>query len=272
MIKLLRQGLFDIGTTQMSFLAGDAPINDGVDLPGVSTSLEMLHEVAEAFRPSLERHYEKQLNLKILGMYSFQAQLLYCTRELKGLEGLKGCKVHTGGAAQAALIEYFGGSGVNMAFGEIQQGLQNGVVDCVITGALGEYSAKWYEAAKYLYGMPINWASTISATNLKRWNQLSAPVQKLIEDGYKKLEADVYAQNERENAMGIACLTGSGDCPKGAAARMILVPIREGDLALRQKALEERVLPGWAQRCGPQCTSDWNDSVGKVAGMVAKAK
>lgn len=271
-IKLLRQGLFDIGTTQMSFLAGDGPINDGTDLPGVSTSLEVLREVTQAFRPYLEKYYEDRLGLKILGLWSFQAQLLYCTKEIDSLADLKGRKVRTGGAAQAAFIEYFGGSGVNMAFGEVQQGLQNGVVDCAITGALGGYSAKWYEAAKYLYALPINWASSISAVNLKRWNALDSRVQALILAGYEKLGNDIYAQNERENTIGLACLTGSGDCPNGKPSAMILKPIHPGDLDLRRKALEERVLPDWAARCGPECTANWNASVGRVVDMTAKAK
>jgi len=271
-IKLLRQGLFDIGTTQMSFLAGDGPINDGVDLPGVSTSLGELREVTQAFRPYLEKYYEQRLGLKILGLWSFQAQLLYCSKEIGSLADLKGRKVRTGGAAQAAFIEYFGGSGVNMAFGEVQQGLQNGVVDCAITGALGGYSAKWYEAAKYLYALPINWASSISAASLKRWNALDPKVRELIIAGYGKLEADIYAQNERENDIGLACLTGSGPCPKGEPGSMVLKPVHPGDLELRRKALEERVLPDWAARCGPECTADWNASVGRVVHMTAKAK
>ena len=271
-IKLLRQGLFDIGTTQMSFLAGDGPINDGTDLPGVSTSLEMLHQVTQAFQPYLETYYEQRLGLKILGLWSFQAQLLYCSKEINSLADLKGRKVRTGGAAQAAFIEYFGGSGVNMAFGEVQQGLQNGVVDCAITGALGGYSAKWYEAAKYLYALPINWASSISAVNLKRWNALDPGVQALILTGYDKLVKDIYAQNERENSIGLACLTGEGNCPNGPPSSMILKPIHPGDLELRRKALEERVLPGWAARCGPECTAQWNESVGRIVNMTAKAK
>lgn len=37
--KLLSQGVFDVGTSQLGFVAGDAPINDATDLAGVSESL-----------------------------------------------------------------------------------------------------------------------------------------------------------------------------------------------------------------------------------------
>ena len=41
----------------MSFLAGDAPIHEGTDLPGLTGSIEELRKVTEAFRPVLEAHY-----------------------------------------------------------------------------------------------------------------------------------------------------------------------------------------------------------------------
>src|SRR5690606_16429270 len=116
-IKLLRQGLFDIGTTQLGFLAGESAINDGVDLAGVSPTIETFEQVKTAFRPYLEDYYEKQQNVKVLGMWSFQDQLLYCRNEFTGLQDLKGRKVRVSGSSQADFIEYFGGSGINMAFG-----------------------------------------------------------------------------------------------------------------------------------------------------------
>ena len=39
----------------------------------------------------------------------------------------------------------------------------------------------------------------------------------------------------------------------------------------RRKALLEQVLPRWATRCGAECVKNWNDSVGKVVNLTAKA-
>lgn len=59
MIKLLRQGLFDVGTTVLGFLAGEAAINDSLDLAGASTSLDMVQDAMNAFRPYLNDYYLK---------------------------------------------------------------------------------------------------------------------------------------------------------------------------------------------------------------------
>lgn len=270
-IKLLRQGLFDIGTTQLGFLAGESAINDAVDLAGVSTSIEMVQDVIKSFRPHLDEYYAKNQQVKVLGVWTFQDQVLYCRKEFHGLEDLKGRKVRVSGASQADFVEYFGGSGINMPFGDVQQALQNGVLDCGITGTLGGYKAKWYEGAKYLYRLPINFGAGFAAANMKSWNKLNPGVQKVILNQYQKLEKDIYAQNVRENEIGIACNTGKGTCPEGPAASIILVDVKPADLELRRKALLERVLPRWAARCGEACVKTWNDSVGKVVDLKAVA-
>lgn len=270
-IKLLRQGLFDVGTTVLGFLAGEAAINDALDLAGVSTSIDMSQDAIKAFRPHLDAYYAKNQQVKVLAVTSYGDQVFFCRKEFNGLADLKGRKVRVSGSSQADFVEYFGGSGINMPFGDVQQALQNGVLDCAITGILGGYKAKWYEGATYLYRLPINFAASFAAANMKSWNKLSPAAQKVITDQYQKLEKDIYAQNVRENEIGIACNTGKGNCTEGPAASMVLVNVKPVDLELRRKALLERVLPRWAARCGEDCVKNWNDSVGKVVDLKAVA-
>jgi TRAP-type C4-dicarboxylate transport system substrate-binding protein len=267
--RLLRQGLYDIATAQMGHMAGDAPINDATDLAGLSPTIEIFHQVTEAFRPELERYYADDFKAKLLGLWSFQAQVLYCRDQIGGLADLKGKRVRTSGASQSDFIEHFGGSGINMAFGEVQQALANGVIDCAITGTLGGYKAKWHEAAKFLYPMPINWGSSVEGANLAFWKKQSPQVQAFLQEQIKTLEAAVWEQNRRENDLGIACNTGSGPCSEGTPAKMTLVPVSEADLALRKEALLKTVLPRWAKRCGAECAKRWNETVGKIVGLQA---
>lgn len=269
--RMLGQGVFDVGTTQLGFVAGDNAINDATDLAGVSPDIDTFMKVTQAFRPHLERYYEQQVKIKPLGFFSFQAQVLFCRNELKGLADLKGRKIRTSGASQADFVSYFGASGVSMAFGEVQQSLQNGVIDCAITGTLGGYKAKWYDGAKYLYALPINFGASMSAMNMNTWRKLDSATQKTLQAEIAKQEKAIYEQNVRENDLGIACNTG-GQCSEGPAANMVLVKPTAADLDLRKKALMEQVLPRWAARCGAACVKSWNDSVGKVAGLTAAAK
>lgn len=268
--KMLGQGVFDVGTSQLGFVAGDNAINDATDLAGVSPDIDTFQKVTRAFRPELEKHYEQQ-KIKVLGLFSYQAQVLFCRNEIKSLADLKGRKVRTSGASQADFVGYFGGSGINMAFGEVQQALQNGVIDCAITGTLGGYKAKWHDGAKYLFALPINWGAGLSGMNMASWRKLDAATQATLQEQYAKLEKAIYEQNVRENDLGLACNTG-GACSEGPAAKMTLVQPTAADVELRKKALVEQVLPRWAQRCGAACVKSWNETVGKVAGLTAAAR
>lgn len=269
--KMLSQGLFDVGTSQLGFVAGDNAINDATDLAGVSPTIQTFREVTQAFRPHLERYYEQQLRVKVMGMFSFQAQVLFCRNDIKSLSDLKGRKVRTSGASQADFVSFFGGSGINMAFGEVQQALKNGVIDCAITGTLGGYKAKWFEGARFLYPLPINWGAGMSAINLASWNKLDAATQRTLTAEYARLERAVFEQNVRENDIGLACNTGTAPCPEGQAANMVLVKPAPGDVELRRQALLNQVLPRWAARCGAECVRNWNDTAGKVVNLTARA-
>lgn len=265
--RVLGEGVANIATTQLGYLAGDAPINDASDLAGLSPTIEEFKAVTEAFRPVLAEFYADTLGLELLTLQSFQAQILYCRDEFTSLADLEGRKVRSSGASQADLIEYFGGSAVSMSFGEVQQGLQQGVIDCAITGTLGGYSAKWYEGANYLYTLPINWGAGATAANKGWWDGLAQADQDLIRSELAELEAAMWALNAEENEIGINCNT-TGPCPLGEPAGMTRVDPSEADVELRTRALREAVLPGFKARCGDECVATFNATLGPVAGMT----
>lgn len=265
--RLLGQGVMNVATGQLGHSAGDTPINDATDLAGLSPTIEEFKAVTDAFRPELTAFYSENLGVEILTMQSFQAQILYCREEFTGLADLEGRKVRGSGASQADFVEYFGGIAVSMSFGEVQQGLQQGVIDCAITGTLGGYSAKWHEGAKYLYTLPINWGAGITAANKSWWDGLGEDERTLIRAELATLEDEMWALNAEENTVGINCNT-SGPCLLGEPAGMIRVDPSNEDIALRTEAMQKAVLPGFAARCGTECVAKFNAVIGPVVGLT----
>jgi hypothetical protein len=45
---------------------------------------------------------------------------------------------------------------------------------------------------------------------------------------------------------------------------MKLVPVTPADEALRKEALVKSVLPAFAQRCGAECVTYWNSTIGNA--------
>lgn len=267
-LRLAQKGVTQFATFQLGHVSGEAPINDATDLAGMSPTIQDFFEVTEAFRPILEKFYEENFGLKILTMQSFQAQILYCRDELNGLADLKGRKIRSSGISQSDFLSHLGASGIPMSFGEVQQGLAKGVIDCALTGTLGGYSAKWYEGASYLYTLPINFASGVLVVNIDEWNKLDADVRKLLEDALPAHEKAMWDLNRSEGELGILCNT-TGPCPEGEPGGMKRIDASAADLELRRNIMLETVLPRWAKRCGAECTQQFNDTIGKVNGLTA---
>jgi TRAP-type C4-dicarboxylate transport system substrate-binding protein len=267
-LRLAQRGTTQFASFQLGHVSGEAPINDTTDLAGMSPTIDDFYKVTQAFRPVLEKFYEENFGLKILTMQSFQAQILYCRDEVKDLADLKGRKIRASGASQSDFLSHIGASGIPMSFSEVQQGLQRGVIDCALTGTLGGYSAKWYEGAKYLYTLPINFAAGVTVVNLDAWNGFDADVRKLIEDNIKAHEDAMWDLNRSEGELGILCNT-TGPCPEGEPGGMIRVDASAADLELLRQIMLETVLPRWAERCGSDCAAQFNDTIGKVNGLSA---
>ncbi len=267
-LRLAQRGTVSFASFQLGHVSGEAPINDTTDLAGMSPTIDDFHDVTMAFRPVLEKFYEENFGLKILTMQSFQAQILYCRDEVKNLADLRGRKIRSSGASQSDFLSHLGASGIPMSFGEVQQGLQKGVIDCAITGTLGGYSAKWYEGAKYLYTLPLNFAAGVTVVNIDAWNSFDADVRKLFEDNSQAHEDAMWALNRSEGELGILCNT-TGPCPEGEPGGMIRIDASAEDLELRRQIMLETVLPRWAERCGSDCAEKFNATIGKVNGLSA---
>ncbi len=264
--RLVSTGTLQMATTVLAYNSGEVPMNEAADLVGLVGSVDELHEVADAFRPTYSEFLETEHNIKLLGYGTYQAQVIYCRDEFTSIADLSGRKVRASGASQQAFVDFLGGSPMSIAFAEVQPALASGVVDCAITGALSGYKAKWNEAARFISPMPVTFGLAAHLANLDWWNGLDASVQELLETELKGLEESIFELAATETDTGIACNT-SGPCPEGEPAGMTLVPLTPEDEALRTEALEAVILPAFAERCGADCTATWNDTVGASLGV-----
>lgn len=238
-------------------------MNEAADLVGLVGSVEELQKVVNVIRPEYAKFLETKHNLKLLGFGTYQAQVIYCRDAFVNVSDLKGRKVRASGASQQAFVSHIGGSPITLAFAEVQPALGSGVIDCAITGALSGYRSKWHESAKFISPLPINFGLAAHLANLTWWRTLDPKVQAFLEANLRKLEDSIFDQAKTETQTGLNCNTGTGPCPEGAPAAMKLVPVTAADEALRKEALSKAILPGFASRCGAECVTTWNATVGQ---------
>ncbi len=267
---LLGQGVYDVAMTVADYAVADAPELEGLDVPLVALSADEARAMVDAARPMVADIYRDRFNSHVLAIAPYPPQVVFCNHEITNLADLEGLKVRASGRMTAKLLEALGAEGVNVSFAEVPGALQNGVVDCAVTGAGSGYSAGWWEVSTHLLPIPLGgWDSVVTAINLDKWNGLNAQTQALITSEIKSgFEGPAWASAQDALVNDIACLTGNGDCPSGDARSMTLVEVSDADFDRARDILTTEVLPEWAERAGGDWSARWNDSVGKVVGVT----
>ncbi len=269
-LRLMGQGVMEIGATVVAYLAADDPANEMVDVAGLLPDVETARKVTDALRPVYEKLYREKFNVQLLGFGTYPAQVFYCNGELKGLADVKGKKVRVAGRSQSELVEALGGTPVTMGFGEVVPALQNKTVDCAITGTLSGNVAKWHEVTTHLLAMPVSWGQIAYAVNLKTWQGFKPEVRNFISSEVKSLEKNVWDAAANFTQQGYECNAGTDKCTLGQKGKLTIVQPTEADRALLHKILNDTMLPKWAARCSAQCVTDFNTTAGKIVNVSVK--
>ncbi len=273
-LKLLSSGVYDIAHGVVGYVAED-PVFEGPDLAIIAQDIDTARKITEAYKPVLDKAFQQKFNSKLLTLTSYPSQMLYCKPEIKSIGDFKGKKIRVYSSTLGDFVEGVGGTGVTVTFAEVVPALQKGVVDCGITGTMPAYNAKWYEVANYVMPLRVGWGIAFSAANLKKWNSLDAGTKAFMEKEMKKFEDSSWDTTRKEDAQGLICTTGvGGKCEFGAPGAMKIVQPSAADVKERDRIMTDVIIKRWAERCeksSPGCVKNWNDTVGKVIGVTAKA-
>ena len=269
-VRLMKLGMIDFGTSVLAYGAEADVEAEGPDLAGLSDTLVKARAVAAAYLPVLDEFFQQKHGIKILAIWPYPAQIIYCKSPIKSLADLKGRRIRVGTRAIAEFVEAVGGVALNVPFGDAYAKLKDGAADCGVTGALPGNAAKWYEVTQYLYALPLGWSLSMQAVTLSVWNGLDAGLRGTLSSGLAQLSQSIWERADFETSQGINCNTGQGPCSLGTPAKMTLARITASDRVLLDRTLRQVVIKRWAQRCSVECVAKWNDSVGKVVGIRAE--
>ena len=269
MLRLLRLGVMDFASMDISKMAGDDPRFEGCDLAGITLDADKARAGCDAYRAVIDRQMQKNWNAKLLAFGGNPPQVFWCRTVIGGLADFKGKKVRVFNNTMRDFLSGVGATAVSMAFAEVVPALSAGVVDCAVTGSLSGNTAGWPEVTKSLYPMSLGWSINVVATNLDRWNRLDKRVQAFLLGQMKMYENKMWETLKKATSEADNCNTGKQPCTMGKLAKMTIVPVKPAEADMHKKLVEGAVLAGWAKRCGAQCTAEWNNSVGKVLSLKA---
>ncbi len=269
-LRVLRSGLFDIVSIRGPQVSRDEPSVLGLDLVGLNTSYEAGKKHIDAFYDYVDGRLQAQFNAKLLGVWPAGPQVFFCKPEISSLADLQGLKVRVGDQSGANFVAGLGATGISMPFGEVQQSLARGVVDCAITGPSSANSGGWPEATTTVLPVALQLAGNGYAINLNSWNKLSEESRTKLGGAIKELTNEIwsFSQDLYEDAM--RCNAGETPCERGVSYSLKTAAVSEGDLRTVADAVGKISLPIWATQCNAvadDCEDVWRKSVGSLLGL-----
>jgi TRAP-type C4-dicarboxylate transport system substrate-binding protein len=271
MLRLLSLGVMDFASMDISKMSGDDPRFEGCDLAGVSLDPDKARAACDAYRDVIDRQMQKNWKTKLLAFGGNPPQVIWCSNPINGLADLKSKKIRVINSSMRDFLTGIGATAVSMSSAEVVPALNNGVVDCGVTGTVSGNVAGWTEVTKALYPMPLGWSINVVAVNLNTWNHLDPRTQGFMLEQMKAYENKMWTTLKRATVDAEHCNTNRQPCTMGKLANMIIVPVTPAEAETHRKLVEGTVVPAWAKRCGAECATEWNNTVGKVLGMKAPA-
>ena len=269
-LELLRHEIVDLASLGVAVISKRDPFFLGLDVVGLTPDYGSARRVVTAYSQPIDTHLRNTYNAKLLGIWPFGPQVLFCKPEIDGLDDIKGLKVRVYDDNLGAFIETLGAIPVPIKFAEVQQSLALNIVDCAITGPSSANTAGWVKETSVMLPIGFQIAFNVYAINLDRWRALSPSEQESLSATFNDYLDDVWAYSEELYADALRCNVGQTPCHSVPSAGLKNVAIDDVDRTLVRDALTTISLPAWKANCErsyPGCGDIWAKTVGDVMGL-----
>src|SRR5262245_51179928 len=245
-LRVMKAGLFDIVSLRVSQNSSDEPTILGLDLVGASPDYATGRKVAKAYAETVDQRLQQQFGVKLLGVWPFGPQVLFCKKPIAKLADVKGLKVRVYDQNLAKFIELVGGTPVPISFADTHQSLSLGVVDCAITGPSSANSAGWPEVTTHQLPLGFQMALNGYAITLKAWNTLKPDQQTKLKAAFDAHTDEIWKYSEELFQDALNCNSGQDPCTTGKKFKLVNVPVTPADGELIRSAVTKVSLPAWA--------------------------
>jgi TRAP-type C4-dicarboxylate transport system substrate-binding protein len=260
-IRLLKTGVVDIAEVYGGYVAGELPLIEIVELPGVFLDAETAKKAHQAWKPHLAKLLDEKANAVLLARAMYPEQVFFSKKPLRNLQDFKDLKTRVHSVVLSHLVAGLGGQPLTIAFAELYTSLERGTLDAAITGTKPGADVKLFEVSKYLVG-PIGLRPHVGiAINKTAWNRLPSDIQTIMqEEAMKEIEDPSFDLIEQLNKDGIATNEKNG-------MEYISFPpeIRE---AVREVA-RTKIVPDWVRRAGgKEAAQLFNEIIAPLVGFT----
>ena len=172
------------------------------------------------FRSYLEKSLHERHSTKLLAIYVYPAQVLFCKRPLSSLAELKGRRVRVASSSQADFMAALGAEPVLASFAQVMHHMSSGNTECAITGTMSGNQLGLHEVTDFIHPLPLTWGLALFGANEAAWQALPPELRGILANELPKLEAHIWTDSEKETLEGLACNTGQAACTSGRKGHM----------------------------------------------------
>lgn len=258
LVRVTRAGLVDVADVLPTYVAGDLPVIEAVDLPGLYPDLETAVRAHVAFMPAAKK-YEDRLGGIVLGGYLWPHQVVYSRKPIRGPDDLKGLKLRVFGTAQTEFARALGAEPVSLPFAEVYTALERGTVDAGLTGTYSGFALKWYEVTRHLVDVNHGPVVGFLVVSKRSWDRLTPELQATL----VKL-----GQEFSDKGWEIGRKTTRDGIEENRKKGMEWLPTTPAMAAAVREAAVKVIVPSWAKRSGPEARALFNQYIAPHAGFT----
>jgi TRAP-type C4-dicarboxylate transport system substrate-binding protein len=258
-IRVLKTGVVDVAEVYGGYVAGELPMVEILELPGIFADGGTARKAILAWKPTEAKILDQRANAVLLAMAVYPDQAFFSKKPVRQPADFKGLKTRVHSVALASLVAGLGGEPLTIAFAEVYTALERGTLDAAISGTKPGFGLRWYEVSKYLVG-PISMRPHVALSiNKATWKRLPPDVQKIMkEEAEKVVEGRAFDAIEAWNKEGI---------DKSVEKGMEHQPFSPETQAFIKDVLRSKVVPDWVKRAGgAEAARAFNEVIAPIVG------
>ena len=269
-LPMMKEGIFDLVSLRLIQNSKNEVSLNGLDITGLNLDFKKGRILADAYMPIVDKHLQEKYQVKVLGLWSFGPQELFCKKPVQRLSDLRGLKIRVAGELLGEYIASFGAIPAIIPFDDTRMALQNQLVDCAISSIASASSADWFEYLRYYIPIAFNTGVNAYGITLSKWNALSEKQQQTLQLAFNKHISNMWFVAEDVYQNSQACIAGQDSCKSGNKYKLSRLTISSEDLGYIKRQAKATAFKSWAEQCDkeyPGCSEEWLKIAGPIAGI-----
>jgi TRAP-type C4-dicarboxylate transport system substrate-binding protein len=264
-LQLMKEGVFDIVSLRFIQNSKTEPTLEGIDLAMPGIDFAAARAVSDSYFPVVDRRLQEHHRVKLLGVWTFGPQELFCNRPVNKLSDLQGLKVRVAGPQLEQYFSALGAIAAIIPFDDTLEAFKKQLIDCAVTSAASASFARWLDFTSHYIPLSFGFGINGYVISLDKWNQFTATEQATLSAAFAQQIQRSWVFAKENYSESVRCMTGDLLCQEGFRRQMVRVAFAQEDVtAMRRIALSSSIAD-WFKACSKlysTCEQEWLETIG----------